>query len=247
MRSAPISYPFLTIVLLAAAVTGCGQGEYDARLSSAKAAIARRGAEGPQELTKDYAAVRNAAGSTGLKIRFPAVFTAQTASLDASKPGAKMLQSDLAGFCYTMERKLADDAGKNLPAYCYLYSVPKGEADALHTAIQTAAAAAGGGGWTDNPAVKAPTGDIAVKMLKAAGDMDFDNNGNNERLPGQLEVYSFDAGANRVIVGWRAANSVDTKHKFFSAVRSSMASAQLDGPAPAAPAAPMAPMAPAGS
>jgi hypothetical protein len=84
--------------------------------------------------------------------------------------------------------------------------------------------------------VKAPTGDIPVKMLRLAGDMDFEINGANERLPATLEAYSFDAGANQVVVAWRAANSVDAKHKFFNAVKSSMASAQLDGPAAPAPA-----------
>ncbi|WP_254511772.1 hypothetical protein [Anatilimnocola floriformis] len=225
-------------VLLAAAIVGCGQGEYDARAGGAKAAITRRANEGPQELAKDYATVRSAAGSSGLKVRFPSLLTAQTTSLDASKPGAKLLQADLPGFCYTMQRPLADDAGKTIPAYCYLYFVPKAEADNLHNLVQAAAAMAGGGAWGDNPPVKAPTGDIAVKFLKCAGDMEFEVNGANERLPGQIEVYSFDAGANRVIVAWRAATSVDTKHKLFAAVKSSMASVQLDGPAPAAPAAP---------
>jgi hypothetical protein len=167
-------------------------------------------------------------------VRFPLLFTAQTTSLDASQPKAKLMQVDLPVFCYTMERPLADEAGKNIPAYCYLYSVPQAEADNLHNQIQQAAL--GGATWTDNPPIQSQTGNIAVKMLKSVGDMDFDINGAIERLPAQVEVYSFAAGANRVVIAWRAANSVATKHKLFEAVRSSMNSAQLDAPAAAAPA-----------
>jgi hypothetical protein len=217
-------------ILTGSVVLGCGKGEYDSRMSGAAAAIARRAASGPQELAATHSAVRNNAGPQGLKVRFPTLFTAQTTSLDASQPRAKLMQVDLPGFCYTMERPLTDDAGKNIPAYCYLYSVPQAEADALHNQIQQAAL--GGATWVDNP----PAGNIAVKMLKSVGDMDFDINGAVERLPAQVEVYSFAAGANRVVIGWRAATSVATKHKLFEAVRSSMNSAQLDAPAAAAPA-----------
>lgn len=220
-------------------IAGCGQGEYDSRMSGAAAAIARRAASGSQELAAAHSAVQSSAGPQGLKVRFPTLFTAQTTSLNATQPGAKLMQIDLPGFCYTMERPLADDAGKTIPAYCYLYAVPKGEADNLHNLIQQAAL--GGAVWTDSPAVQSPTGNIAVRMLKSTGGMDFMVNGASERLPGQVEVYSFDAGANRVVIGWLAANSVATKHKFFAAVKASMATAQLDGPAaPAAPADPAA-------
>lgn len=206
-------------------------------MSGAAAAIAQRAAAGPQDLAATHSAVQNGAKvSQGLKVRFPTLFTAQTTALDASKPNAKLMQIDLPGFCYTMERPLADEAGKAIPAYCYLYAVPVAEADGLHNSIQQAAL--GGAAWSDSPAVN----NIPLKTLKAAGEMDFTVSGANERLPCQVEVYSFDAGANRVVIGWRAANSVATKHKFFEAVRSSMASAQLDAPA-AAPAAPMAPAA----
>ena len=236
----------LVLVGLLVISAGCGQGEYDSRMSGAAASIARRAASGPQELTKDHAPVRGTQGPAGLKVRFPTLFTTETKSLDASQPKAKLLQSDLPGFCYTMERILADDAGKNIPAYCYLYAVPSSEAVKVHTQLQSSAAGIGPANWSNNPPVKSPTGDIAVKVLKVAGDMDFEVNGANERLPGQLEIYSFNAGANEVIIGWRAANSAARKHGLFDAVRASMASAQLDAPAAApAPAAPGAPVAPA--
>lgn len=236
-----VSIRWFPVLVLGLLLTGCGQGEYDSRMSGAAGAIARRSAKGPQELAQNHSPVQNSAGPQGLKVRFPTLFTAQTTSLDVTKPNAKLMQIDLPGFCYTMERPLADDAGKSIPAYCYLYAVPKADANNLHNLIQQAAI--GGAAWADNPAIQSPTGNIAVKMLKSTGDAEFTVNGAIERLPAQVEVYSFDAGVNQVVIGWKAASSVATKHKFFEAVKASMASAQLDGPAAPAPAAPVAPAA----
>jgi hypothetical protein len=48
-----------------------------------------------------------------------------------------------------------------------------------------------------------------------------------------VKAYSFDAGANQVVVVWRAATSAGTKSKLFDAITESMKTAQLDAPPPA--------------
>lgn len=205
-------------------------------MSGAAAVIARRevgtGANriNPTELIADHSTVMDATNkvSQGLKVRLPSIFGGHTNFLDASQPNAKLLQADLPGFCYTMETLLDDDAGKNIPTSIYMYSVPQAGADALHNSIQQAAP---GATWVDAPAV----GTIAVKTLKSAGDMEFSLKGAIERLPATVDVYSFDAGANRVVIGWRVANSVATKYKFPGLITASMATAQLDVPGAVAP------------
>ncbi len=227
---------FGLIVGLSSALTliGCGKGEYDARLDNFTTVMSKRAANAPAILTTEFFPVTDPANKPiGFKFKLPTLFTgSEVKSLGADTARAKLMKVDLPGFCYTMERPLADDSGKNIPAYCYLFVINKttGVPDDFKNQILAAITPIdGAAAWTDAP----PAGTIPVRLLKATGNLEFEINGAMENLPGQIEVYSLDAGANQVFVGWRAATSSGTKHKVFDAVRASMATAQIDAPAPA--------------
>jgi hypothetical protein len=232
----------IVVILLGVLVAGCGQGEYDARMDTAASAIAARGkaAQGETLMPAFFKVVDANQAPQGLQLKLPMLFGQQTTNL-GDIPRAKFSPTDIPGFCFTMERPLADDAGKQIPAYCYVYSVNKATtpADALHTTIQSAVSAFDpAAAWNNS----APAGSIPVKLLQAKGNMEYELAGAViESLPSKLQLYSLDAGANQIVIGFRAADSVSTKHKFFEAAAQSISTAQLDTGA-AAPAPAPAPM-----
>ena len=130
-----VSFPLQASIVagLLLASVGCGQGEYDQRMNSAKSAIDRRAQKaGDEELTKDFVVVRGADQvSKGIKLRLPACFGKPGVKpLGDSDPLAKVPGIDIPGLCYSLEARLTDENNKQVSCYCYMYGVAKATATA---------------------------------------------------------------------------------------------------------------------
>ncbi|WP_425616515.1 hypothetical protein NA78x_000163 [Anatilimnocola sp. NA78] len=231
----------LPAAFLAAAtllIAGCGQGDYDSRVSEVGQHLktrSKKAADG--QLTKDYLSVMDIARTPqGVKFRLPTVFaTAQ--SLNADAPGAKVAHVDIPGFCYTLQVMLADDSGKQIPAYCYLYSAKKAThpPDKLRELIQQASVAIDPNSkWFE--ASNEPGQPSGQYLLKVGGNHDFLVNGTVEKLPGHLFLSTYETAENIVIIGWRYELNSMKKANLSDAISASVDSALLDVPGAAAPA-----------
>jgi hypothetical protein len=223
-------------------VTGCGQGTYDARMAAAPAMIKKRSEEGDGKLlTKEFFSITDTPGAKqGVKFKLPTAFTGSVDSLGANDPGAKVSQADIPGFLYSIRTKVADDTGKQIAAYCYLYSVKKAEkprADLEELIKQALGQLQNTAAW--QPVTKA--GRPPGGMISITGNFDFPVDGVNQNLPGQLVIHSFEADQNTVFVGWMYENKSAQKSNLAGAVSKAMDTAALDT-AEAAPVPAPAPM-----
>lgn len=236
--------PFVVVASLFFA--GCGQATYDARMAAAPAMIKKRTEEGDTKaLTKDFFSVTDAANAKqGVKFKLPSAFSGDAVkSLAADAPNAKVATVDIPGFCYSLQTTVPDDSGKQVPAYCYFYSVPKAEKQRAEieesikaTLVQLQPTIA----W--QPATK--PGRPAGGGITFNGNFDFMIDGMNQNLPGQLAIHSFETDVNTVFVAWLTENKSATKANLTGAISKSMDTAVADTAEAAAPAPAPAPATP---
>lgn len=241
----------LAIALLCTGVmliSGCGQSEYEARMSQISTTLAKRG--GGDLLLKDYFSVTDAASvSKGIKFKLPTLFSgAKVKSLGADVPTAKISQVDIPGFCYTLQTTLADDAEKQFPAYCYLYAMPKAttQLEPLKATIKQALVAIDPTFDWNVGTVDGDPKRLPLHYKSAKGTFDFEVNGAVEKQPGTLAVFLVEGAENYVLIGWRYEQKSAVKNNLLEAVANSMVTMVPDGPTPdggaAAPAANPMPM-----
>lgn len=218
---------------------GCGQSTYDARMANAPAMIKKRSAEGDSKLlTQEFLSLADSAGvKQGVKFKLPSAFAKDGfKSLGASDPNAKIAQADIPGFLYSIEIQLADEAGKQYPAYCYFYAVKKAmtpRADLEELIKQALGQIQNTAAWQPVAKPNQPPGAV----MSITGNFDFTVNGMTENLPGQLSVHSFETDENVVLVGWLYENKSQQKNSLASAIAKAMDTATFDkdaaAPAPA--------------
>lgn len=216
----------------AALLAGCGQGEYDRRMGNIGSVLARRpkgggdaGGGGGGTVAADPVSLPTGT-RPGLRMRVMSLFNTETNTLPSTMPRSKLMGQDLPGFCYTWERPLAEDSGRKIPAYMYVYAIPKPQSDDLYNQIQQALSTLGASGWVD----AAPINNIPVKTIRASGAMTFEVDGAETSLPGVIEGYSIDGGSMQFFLLYRAEDNVANKHRFWQGVKASVATIEIENP-----------------
>lgn len=216
------------------ALSGCGTGEYNARMQ-ASLSEKQRGAAFDINLHKapidfdDKTRPR-----PGVSIRLPLLFDATSNSAAGQPPGIT-----LPGLWYGMEKVRPDSAGKNLAVYFGVGWVPKGEkkepamqAELLGLVKGSFPAAA----WQDVSLASPTGGPVSFKLLSGTADQNF-NTGvaetPTEKAPGQFRLYLVSATNDYVLVAWRGPTSGPD---FWTIVDAAMGSVKVEKlEAPAAP------------
>lgn len=233
----------------AALLTGCGQGEYDQRMSAASQAIARRAADAASNrLEGSFQSIMDPSGGpTGIKFRRPAVFVPPSGkAVAAGDPNAKIAQADIPGFCYALQTTLADNNNQQVPAYCYVFAAPKASTpiEPVKELIkQGLAAAAPNLNWT-----MGNVGGLPLHSATASGTFDFEVNGAPQPMTGTI-LFSIVEGPEKfVMIAFRYEDASAAKASLPAAISDSIQSISSDVPAAAPPGPqPANPMGPAGS
>jgi hypothetical protein len=243
-------FAFAALVLLVA--TGCGTGEYDARLQTTINNVGRRAAiesfltQGTTDVSPD----------SGVRFRLPAIFDGSSKSLAPGEARATIGGVALPGLVRASERAIDDPGGKYSVGYVYFAAVPKEgkPQDALQNELRTAIAGVlPTAKWETAQLEKLSGGSVSFPLLVATGPQAFDasqNGGANEQHEGRLEIYLVPADKHWVLIGWRAPTTHAGKYQLFDAVRAAMATVEVTpgmggGSTPAAAAAAAATPAPA--
>jgi hypothetical protein len=237
-----IPFAIVAVMLMA----GCGQATYDARMAAAPAMIKKRTEAGDSKaLTPEFFSVTDTASAKqGVKFKLPAAFSGDAAkSLAADAPNARNPLVDIPGLLYAIQITVPDDAGKQVPAYCYLHSVKKAEKQRAEieesikaTLVQLQPTIA----WQPVTKPNRPAGGA----ITYSGNFDFAIDGMNQNLPGQLAIHSFETDVNTVFVAWLTENKSATKANLTGAISKSMDTAVADTAEAAAPAPAPAPATP---
>lgn len=228
----------------AALLAGCGQGEYDLRMSNVGQSMARRGADAAaNRLEAGFHSITDSTGPTGIKFRRPQAFVPPKGKqLGAAEAGAKFAQVDIPGFCYTLQATLADNNNGQIPAYCYVFAAPKATTP-IETVkgllTQALAPVAPNMSWTTGN-----VGGLPMNSATAAGNFDFEVNGAPQSMAGTMSISLVEGAEKFVMIAFRYENASAKKNDLPVAISESIQSLSADGPAPAPGPAPPGPMAP---
>jgi hypothetical protein len=222
----------ITISATALLMTGCGTGEYGARLQETlangpRAAAGGGGAGGGDSLYPTPAKLDDQKRTPpGVTIRLPLLFDAS-----ANNEAGQSKVMTLPGFWYGMERVEPDSEGKPLAVYVGFGWVPKADKTpaALEKELQAALAKTlPNAAWKAGPAK-------SMRVLTATGPQEFKtaDGAANETVPGEFRLYLIPAANDTAFVAWRGPSS---DAAFWQAVEASMGTVTVEGGGEAAPA-----------
>lgn len=231
-------------------VTGCGQSVYDARMQQALAANQKRMAttssKDERDLAPDYTSITNSANvPQGIKFKLPKLFATnktQKAELDST---GKFVFAGIPGHCFTLKTIVTEDdkvaaaaggeidareKGKEVSAYCYVYSIKKSEMPKaqVEDAIKKTLAEY----QLQTEPLK--TGNLPFTRIwtTVANNFEVEVAGKLQVYPSTLSLYTFETDENTIVVGWMVSGNSELS---FAKERA-MNSAVLDKPAAPAPA-----------
>jgi hypothetical protein len=221
------------------ALSGCDlTGTYDAKFQKALQTANLRAMFDQRLLPNETEITDVGRQNVGVKLRLPTYIDKDSKALPPAEPRAQPPFVQLPHLSLAYERALDDAAGKFLPVYLYVATVPKAEikADALQAALlQPLAAAFPGAAWADT-AVPTPDGQTrTLKRLRAEGPQDFTNLQDNSTLKqdGRFDLYLIDGTGHHVLFGWRSAKGQGEKW-MYPASEAAMGTIQIEaGMAPA--------------
>lgn len=191
----------------------------------------------------------------GVTIRLPILFDPKVMGTplmrNAAKAGGEPVEPtriqppglDLPGYYITYEMFYPDGEGKDLPVYCYLGALPKGESkEAKEEILKQLKDKYPDAEWTDKT-LKGASGEGAFELvpgLTVSGPQEFHAKllAKPIETPGRMDIYVVPTDHATVIVAWRAPQEIAKRISFFEAAESSVASIKSVKPAEPIAAAP---------
>jgi hypothetical protein len=212
---------------------GCDlSGEYDKKVQASLQSAGQRAVFDLNLHPTFTEVVDSAKQNTGVKLRLPKVFDANSKAIALDKAPIK-----LPGLTYILERQLDDDNGQFLPAILVFAVFPKAEIkpDALqNTLVQAAKLMAPNAAWSDVN-LATPTGQtIALKRLRTEGKQPMASGKKAVETEVRSDAYLIDAGANNVLIGWTTPKAQAQKYHLEAATEAAMGTLENTAP-PAAP------------
>jgi hypothetical protein len=250
----PLRTALLTAAIIAP-LAGCDiTGEYDRRFAEALQQSGERAVFDQQLFPTETEVMGPENMATGVKLRIPKLFDAESKSL-AAEPRAQPPFLRIPGFGYALERALDDPAGQFAPAYIYFGAVPKADqklSDVQGAIVGPVAAAFPGAAWAD-ASFRTPQGaSVSFKVIRGEGQQAFDSTATGgvvANLDGKFELYLIDAPTHTAIVAFRAPKAQAQKYQLDAAIQAAMgtvvvpsapagdagAAPPMGAPAPSAP------------
>jgi hypothetical protein len=216
--------PAWVLAWLPLAVAGCGQAEYDQRLS-AKVSLLQQGTAFIEKLHDQATGV-----APNVSLRLPRLFNENSQALnersqDESRkpmPTARIQPpfAPLPGFRLCYER-FYPSGETNLPVYCYLAAVEAEGQDpqALRGQLQQALRAQFRTAAWQEVSLKTPSGEpLACHKISASGKQSFFNQRGlaEEGVDARYELYMHSTPQYHVLVGWRAPQSLISETDLFA-------------------------------
>jgi hypothetical protein len=218
-------------LMLFALTAGCDlTGQYDVKFKQALEVANRRSAFDAL-LHQPYTDVVDAARQPiGVKLRLPRIFDGESKVLPQT---AIQGLTDIQGSAYTLMKDLDDDSGQKAACIVQIVAVPKaaqkGEPiQATITKLATALVPGTAPKWED-VSLQSPSGQSqTLKRMHLDKQMPVLNDkGGGKMVPGVIDVYEVDAGANVVVVTWMAMKPQAQKHNLERAIEASMGTVEV--------------------
>ncbi len=231
-------------LLLFVSIAGCGTGEYGKRFQARLSELQRQAPFTRHLYGGDTPLTDQSDVQLGLFIRLPKFFDREPlrtnsqnelgGRIDENRTQPPFLR--FPGYSMTYEKFMQDKQSRGLPLHCYIAAVPvKGSAEVdLQTQLadQVKAAFPEAQLTWEEVALPTPTGEtITWKRLSVEGEQRFDAQDDlSHNLPGrfQIDLHSFEHV--RLMLGWRAPDSIAEEAQFFPAANAALGTARSEGP-----------------
>jgi hypothetical protein len=218
-------------VALMTLVAACGcdlTGQYDTKFKQALEQASRRSAFDAllhQQFTEILDSARQ---PIGVKLRLPKQFDAESKVLPQT---AIQGLTDLPGSAYTLMRELDDDNGQKAVSIVQIVAVPKAaqKGEPIQNVITRLATALVPGAKWEDLSLPSPSGQPqALKRMRLDKQMPILNaKGGGQMVPGLIDVYEIDAGANVLVVTWLTQKPQAQKHNLERAIEASMGTVEI--------------------
>jgi len=222
----------IPVLALFAAAAGCDlTGQYEPKFKQALEVANRRSAFDAL-LHRDYTEMVDAARQPiGVKLRLPKLFDGESKVLPQTAiPGL----TDLQGSAYTLMKDLDDDSGQKAACIVQIVAVPKAaqKGEPVQATITKLATALVAGAKWEDISLPSPSGQPqGLKRMHLDKQMPQMNEkgGGGKMVPGLIDIYEVDGGANVVVVTWLALKPQAQKHNLERAIEASMGTVEVAG------------------
>jgi hypothetical protein len=218
------------------ATVGCDlTGQYEPKFKQALEVANRRSAFDAL-LHQTYTDVVDSARQPiGVKLRLPKIFDGESKALPQT---AIQGLTDIQGSAYTLMKELDDDSGQKAACIVQIVAVPKAaqKGEPIQATITKLATALAAGAKWEDVSLPSPSGQPQtlkrMHLDKQMPQMNEKGTG-GKMVPGLIDIYEVDGGANVVVVTWLALKPQAQKHNLERAIEASMGTVEVAG-APAA-------------
>lgn len=216
---------------LFAATAGCDlTGQYEPKFKQALEVANRRSAFDAL-LHQPYTDVVDSTRQPiGVKLRLPKVFDGDSKVLPQT---AIQGLTDIQGSAYTLMKDLDDDSGQKSACIVQIVAVPKAaqKGEPIQATITKLATTLVPGAKWEDVSLPSPSGQQQkLKRMHLDKQMPLLNDkGGGKMVPGLIDIYEVDAGANVVVIAWVAMKPQAQKHNLERAIEASMGSVEVAG------------------